>query len=90
MTINKQEVVGILDRSGSMSGKEADTVCGINSMIKKLKNNAKEDDDIRVSLKLFDNEETIVWRSKPLSEVDEFDIKDFIPRGQTALLDAFT
>ncbi len=88
MAMNKQEVVGILDRSGSMAGKEADTVGGINSMIKELKNNAKEDDDIRVSLKLFDHEENIVWRSKPLSEVDEFDIKNFIPRGQTALLDA--
>jgi len=88
MAINKQEVVGILDRSGSMSGKETDTVGGINSMIKELKNNAKVDDDIRVSLKLFDHEENIVWRSKPLSEVDEFDIKNFIPRGQTALLDA--
>ena len=41
--MNKQEVVGILDRSGSMAGKEADTVGGINSMIKELKNNAKED-----------------------------------------------
>ena len=88
MAMNKQEVVGILDRSGSMAGKEADTVGGINSMIKELKNNAKEDDDIRVSLKLFDHEENIIWRSKPLSEVDEFDIKEFVPRGQTALLDA--
>ena len=88
MAMNKQEVVGILDRSGSMAGKEADTVGGINSMIKELKNNAKEGDDIRVSLKLFDHEENLVWRSKPLSEVDEFDIKEFVPRGQTALLDS--
>lgn len=88
MATNTQEVVGILDRSGSMAGKEADTVGGINSMLKELKKNANEDDDIRVSLKLFDHEEIILWRSKPLSEVDEFDIKEFVPRGQTALLDA--
>ena len=88
MAINKQEVVGILDRSGSMTGKEADTVGGINSMIKELKDNTKEGDEIRVSLKLFDHEENLLWRSKPLSEVNEFDIKEFVPRGQTALLDA--
>ena len=84
----KQEVIGILDRSGSMAGKEADTVGGINSMINELKTNANSDDIINVSLKLFDHEEKMVWRSKPLSEVTTFDSKDFVPRGQTALLDA--
>lgn len=88
MTKNIQEVVGILDRSGSMSGKETDTVGGINSMIKELKNNATEDDDIRVSLKLFDHEEVILWRSKPLNEVTLLDVCEFQPRGKTALLDA--
>lgn len=33
------EVVFILDRSGSMSGLEADTIGGFNSMIKKQKEN---------------------------------------------------
>ncbi|ALH23080.1 von Willebrand factor type A domain containing protein [Chrysochromulina ericina virus CeV-01B] len=88
MAKNIQEIVGILDRSGSMSGKEADTVGGINSMINELKDNSTENDDIRVSLKLFDHEEHILWRSKSLNEVNLLDIKEFIPRGQTALLDA--
>jgi len=88
MAKNIQEVVGILDRSGSMSGKEADTVGGINAMIGELKNNVTENDDIRVSLKLFDHEEVILWRSKPLDQVNLLDIKEFVPRGQTALLDA--
>ena len=88
MAKNIQEVVGILDRSGSMSGKEADTVGGINTMITDLKNNSTENDDIRVSLKLFDHEEVILWRSKPLEQVNLLDIKEFVPRGQTALLDA--
>ena len=57
MAKNIQEVVGILDRSGSMSGKEADTVGGINTMITELKNNSTENDDIRVSLKLFDTKQ---------------------------------
>jgi uncharacterized protein YegL len=88
MTKNIQEVVGILDRSGSMAGKEADTVGGINAMITELKNNSTENDDIRVSLKLFDHEEVILWRSKPLDQVNLLDVKEFVPRGQTALLDA--
>lgn len=88
MTTNIQEVVGILDRSGSMAGKEEDTVGGINSMIRVLKENADTSDIINVSIKLFDHEEKLLWNSKPLSEVTSLDIKEFIPRGQTALLDA--
>ena len=38
------EVVFILDRSGSMSGLEADTIGGFNSMIEKQK---REDDCFR-------------------------------------------
>jgi uncharacterized protein YegL len=85
---NKQEVIGILDRSGSMAGKEKDTVGGINTMINELKANANNSDIINVSLKLFDHEETLLWRSKPLSEVTNLETREFIPRGQTALLDA--
>ena len=69
MTTNIQEVVGILDRSGSMAGKEEDTVGGINSMISVLKKNANTSDIINVSIKLFDHEEKLLWNSKPLSEV---------------------
>jgi len=87
-TNNIQEVIGILDRSGSMAGKEADTVGGINSMLSELKKNSLITDDIRVSIKLFDHEEKLHWRSKPLNEINEFEIKDFVPRGQTSLLDA--
>ena len=87
-TMVKQEVIGILDRSGSMAGKEADTVGGINSMINELKANANSNDIINVSLKLFDHEEKMLWKSIPLSEITSLDIKNFVPRGQTALLDA--
>ena len=83
-----QEIVGIVDRSGSMNGKEDDTVGGINSMLEEVKSNKTEDDDIRVSLKLFDHEEILLWRSKSINEIDKFSKDDFVPRGQTALLDA--
>jgi len=83
-----QEIVGIVDRSGSMNGKEEDTVGGINSMLEEVKSNKTENDDIRVSLKLFDHEEKLLWQSKPIDEIDKFLKDDFVPRGQTALLDA--
>ena len=37
MRKNLTEIVFILDRSGSMSGREADTIGGFNSMIEKQK-----------------------------------------------------
>ena len=83
-----QEVVGILDRSGSMNGKEEDTVGGINSMIEELKTNKSNNDIINVSLKLFDHEEKLLWKSIPLDKVEKLKVSDFNPRGQTALLDA--
>ena len=52
-----QEVVAIVDRSGSMRGKETDTVGGINAAFDEIRKNKGEDDLIRVSLKLFDHEE---------------------------------
>ena len=87
-TSNIQEVVGIVDRSGSMIGKEEDTIGGINVMLKDLKENSTPEDDIRVSLKLFDHEEQMIWRSIPLEMVNLLSVSDFKPRGQTALLDA--
>ena len=44
------EVVFILDRSGSMSGLEQDTIGGFNSMIKKQKN---EEGEAYISTILF-------------------------------------
>ena len=50
---NITELVFILDRSGSMSGLEADTIGGFNSMIEKQR---KEDGECYVSTVLFDND----------------------------------
>ena len=46
------EVVFILDRSGSMSGLEADTIGGFNSLIRKQR---KEEGEAIVSTVLFDD-----------------------------------
>lgn len=86
MTI--QEAVAIIDRSGSMRGKEADTVGGINTAINELKKGKGEADTILVSIKLFDNEQIMKLRSVDITEVEDFHLSEFIPRGQTALYDA--
>ena len=83
-----QEIVVIADRSGSMRGKEKDTVGGINAMFDEVRSKKTEDDTIRVSLKLFDNEEILKWRCLNIAEIREFPAEEFQPRGQTALLDA--
>ena len=51
------ELVFILDRSGSMSGLETDTIGGFNSMIAKQK---KEAGEALVSTVLFDNESVVI------------------------------
>ena len=55
------EVVFILDRSGSMSGLEADTIGGFNSMLEKQK---AESDDVVWSTVLFDHDQTVLMRRK--------------------------
>ena len=51
------ELVFILDRSGSMSGLESDTIGGFNSMLAQQK---KEAGEALVSTVLFDNESTVI------------------------------
>ena len=82
-----QEVIALIDRSGSMFGKEKDTVGGINAAFSEIRNNAGEDDTILISLKLFDHEQSLYWRSININEIGNFPIESYIPRGQTALLD---
>ncbi len=79
------ELVFILDRSGSMSGLEADTIGGFNSMIKKQK---KEDGECYVSTVLFDNESEVLHDRVRLSDIPEMTDKDYTVRGCTALIDA--
>ena len=79
------ELVFILDRSGSMSGLERDTIGGFNSMIDKQK---KEDGEAVVSTALFDNESVVIHDRLPLDKVPRMTEKEYFTRGCTALLDA--
>ena len=79
------ELVFILDRSGSMSGLEKDTIGGFNSMIEKQK---KEAGEALVSTVLFDNESVVIHDRLPLDRVPCMTDKEYFTRGCTALLDA--
>ena len=86
--IKIQEVVAIMDRSGSMAGKIADSVGGFNSTLEVLREQMEDNTVINVSVKIFDNQEEMVIRSVPLGNVMPLKENQIVPRGQTALLDA--
>ena len=83
-----QEVVAIIDRSGSMNGKEEDTIGGVNSSLEIIRQDLKPNEQVNVSIKLFDHEEKMLIKSLNINEVRPIELKQYVPRGQTALYDA--
>ena len=79
------EIVFILDRSGSMSGLESDTIGGYNSMIEKQK---KEEGEALISTVLFDGQTDVLHDRGPLDKISPITEKEYYVRGSTALLDA--
>ncbi len=79
------ELVFILDRSGSMTGLEADTIGGFNSMIAKQK---KETGEALVSTVLFDDKSAVIHDRLPLEQVPPMTEREYYTLGCTALLDA--
>ena len=79
------EVIFILDRSGSMSGLEADTIGGFNSMIAKQK---KEEGEAYISTVLFDDQTEVLYDRVPVNKVEPMNDRQYYVRGCTALLDA--
>ena len=85
MRENLTELVFILDRSGSMSGLEADTIGGFNSMITKQQ---KEEGEAIVSTVLFDDRCDVIHDRVRIGDVKKLTEEDYYVRGCTALLDA--
>jgi len=85
MKKNLTEIVFILDRSGSMSGLEGDTIGGFNSLIRKQRT---EEGEALISTVLFDNFSEVIHDRIPLDQVPEMTDKEYYVRGCTALLDA--
>lgn len=85
MKKNLTELVFILDRSGSVSGLEADTIGGFHSLIEKQK---KIDGEALVSTILFDNVSEVIHDRVNIQNIKPLTGKDYTVRGCTALLDA--
>ena len=85
MKKNLTELVFILDRSGSMSGLESDTIGGYNSMIEKQKS---EEGEANVTTVIFDDKVEMINQRVSIQEVKKMTDKEYYVRGCTALLDA--
>lgn len=79
------ELVYILDRSGSMSGLEQDTIGGYNSLLERQKKTAG---DVFITTVLFDDKVELLHDHLPLAEILPMTEKEYFVRGSTALLDA--
>lgn len=85
MKKNFTELVFILDKSGSMSGLEGDTIGGFNSLIKKQKG---EVGDAIVTTVLFNHMIEVKHDAVDLKKIKSMTTKDYSVSGCTALLDA--
>ncbi|MFA5523250.1 MAG: hypothetical protein WDA24_02725 [Tissierellales bacterium] len=85
MKKNLTELIFILDRSGSMSGLESDTIGGYNSMLKKQQ---KESGEAIITTVLFDDRYELLHDRINLRGISPLTDKEYFVRGSTALLDA--
>ncbi len=79
------ELVFILDKSGSMSGLESDTIGGFNAMLNKQQ---KEDGEAIVTTVLFDDKYEIIHDRINIKGIKPITEKEYFVEGSTALLDA--
>ena len=79
------ELVFILDRSGSMSGLEKETMSGFNRLIEQQKEVKGE---AVVSTILFDDRFEVLHNRLNIQNVHQMTPEDYYVRGSTALLDA--
>ena len=79
------ELVFILDKSGSMSGLETDTIGGYNSMLTKQQ---AVEGECRITTVLFDNNYELLHDRIDIKAVGAITEKEYAVGGSTALLDA--
>ena len=70
------DVVFLLDRSGSMSGLEKDSIGGFNSYI-----SSHQRKDIRVTTVLFDDKYEMIHKQVPICNVRKLTSKEYFVRG---------
>lgn len=79
------ELVFILDKSGSMSGLETDTIGGYNSMLEKQQ---AVEGECHITTVLFDNNYELLHDRIDIKAVSPITEKEYFVGGSTALLDA--
>ena len=84
MKKNVTELVFILDKSGSMEGKELDTIGGFNSTLKSQKENNHE---AYVTTYLFSDDSIMIHDRLPIKSVKTLTTNDYQVGGCTALID---
>lgn len=85
MKQNLTELVFILDKSGSMSGLESDTIGGFNSMLEKQRG---VEGECRITTVLFDNHYTLLHDRIDIRALSPMTNREYFVGGSTALLDA--
>ena len=81
----KTEITAIIDRSGSMDAIANDAIGGFNAFLADQKAVPGE---ARMSVVLFDHEYLPLYTGKPIADAEPQTRASFVPRGQTAMLDA--
>ncbi|ELX8379486.1 VWA domain-containing protein [Providencia vermicola] len=79
------DLVFILDKSGSMSGFESDTIGGFNSV---LTENRNKKGDVFITTVLFNDKTTLLHNREPINKVSNLTLEDYKVGSNTALLDA--
>ena len=85
MKKNMTELVFILDKSGSMSGLEKDTIGGYNSMLTKQQ---AVEGDCRITTVLFNHNYELLHDRIDIRAVGSITLEEYKVGGSTALLDA--
>lgn len=85
MKTNITELVFILDKSGSMSGLEHDTIGGYNAMLRKQQ---EESGKARITTVLFSDDYKILHDQTDIKDIKLMTTKQYQVGGSTALLDA--
>ncbi|MBR5741474.1 MAG: VWA domain-containing protein, partial [Firmicutes bacterium] len=79
------ELVFILDKSGSMSGLEDDTIGGFNSVVEQQR---AVDGTVLVSCVMFSNDSQVVYDRVPIEKIEKMTREQYRVGGCTALVDA--
>lgn len=79
------EIIFVIDKSGSMSGLEEETINGYNEFLSKEKESG---DNTFVTTLLFNHENKFIHRREQITEVNLMTKEDYYPSGTTSLYDA--